>query len=85
MCCFKRIGCDGEIHEPKTYSLKSNKRTSIGENSDMLRDQQDMLHSVKKRSLPSIDEIRLYVDKHNTLRRLEGSSNMHILVNIIVV
>ena len=72
------------MNQIRINSLKSNKRTFIGENSDMLRDQQDMLHSVKRRSLPSSDDIRLYVDKHNTLRRQEGSSNMHILVTCII-
>ena len=61
--------------------LTSNKQTHVGENAHILIEQFSHVYTRKRRNLPTSEEIRVYVDKHNEFRRQEGASNMHILVS----
>ena len=58
--------------------VKSHKITKLGENSDVLKDMGSRSRS--RRSLPSEQQKAYALDTHNLFRRMEGASNMKLMV-----
>ena len=59
---------------------KSHKITTLGENSDVMRAESGSHRS--RRSLPSAQQRAYTLDAHNLFRRMEGASNMQIMVRV---
>ena len=63
------------IYAHDVHMAKSHKLTYLGENSDKI-----VQSGKSKRALPSEDRKEFALNEHNKQRRMEGASNMKIMV-----